>query len=103
MLNFDPFSLFSPPGFLCEIRVIIVQPTIPLSCVFILSVKNTFFFASMLCPLSPHFLKQVQPGVWFPEEAFEDEARRSRLFDDAIRGAFIWESEEADAEIVLAP
>lgn len=38
--------------------------------------------------------KQVRPGVWFPEEAFDDEAKRGRLFDDATRGAFMWERQE---------
>eukprot|EP00752_Nemacystus_decipiens_P007293 g6525.t2 len=39
----------------------------------------------------------VRPGIWFPEEAFDDEAKRSRLFDDATRGAFVWEREQQDA------
>lgn len=43
------------------------------------------------------FSKQVRPGIWFPEEAFDDEAKRSRLFDDATRGAFMWERQEEQA------
>ncbi|CAN0466567.1 unnamed protein product [Ascophyllum nodosum] len=36
---------------------------------------------------------EVEPGVWFPEEAFENSEKRRRLFDDATRGAFMWERE----------
>ncbi|CAM9910938.1 unnamed protein product [Ectocarpus sp. 12 AP-2014] len=42
----------------------------------------------------------VRPGVWFPEEAFDDEAKRGRLFDDATRGAFMWERHEQGATAV---
>lgn len=35
----------------------------------------------------------VPAGVWFPEEAFEDKSKRIRLFGEATRGAFMWESE----------
>ncbi|CAM9746254.1 unnamed protein product [Laminaria digitata] len=39
----------------------------------------------------------VRPGVWFPEEAFDDETKRAGLFDQATRGAFMWEREEEEA------
>lgn len=44
--------------------------------------------------------KQVRPGVWFPEEAFDDEDKRGRLFNDATRGAFMWERQEQGATAV---
>eukprot|EP00904_Undaria_pinnatifida_P012410 jgi/Undpi1/829/HiC_scaffold_10.g04293.m1 len=44
----------------------------------------------------------VRPGVWFPEEAFEDKTNRSRLFDQATRGAFMWEREEGASRAVIA-
>ncbi|CAM9170893.1 unnamed protein product [Ectocarpus sp. 6 AP-2014] len=42
----------------------------------------------------------VRPGVWFPEEAFDNGAKRGRLFDDATRGAFMWERQEQVATAV---
>lgn len=39
--------------------------------------------------------------MWFPEEAFDDEAKRSRLFDQATRGAFMWEREEEAARAAV--
>lgn len=51
--------------------------------------------------LGARCLAKVRPGVWFPEEAFEDETKRLRLFDDATRGAFKWERETEAAENVV--
>ncbi|CAN0015602.1 unnamed protein product, partial [Choristocarpus tenellus] len=34
----------------------------------------------------------VKPGVWFPEEAFMNEANRQKLFQEATIGSFLWES-----------
>lgn len=41
----------------------------------------------------------MRPGIWFPEEAFDDEVKRSRLFDDATRDAFIWNRDEQRAAV----
>lgn len=65
---------------------------------------DTYLYCStVLCPFPSHtrVSDKVRPGVWFPEEAFDDETKRSRLFDQATRGAFMWEMGEEEARAIV--
>lgn len=54
---------------------------------------DTLLFFLFFLFFTPFRRRQVRAGVWFPEEAFEDEDKRKRLFGEATKGAFMWESE----------